>query len=293
MYRDINEFSKSLKKKVTSDFYNGDHVKYIARAHDLSINEVLAILGDRSVDAKRLRRELSTCDINDDRFIVIADTHIGSTRMDMSMLDYVYDYAKRAGINHIFHAGDLLQSTMRPTNPRLRDEYKQITYTVDHYPHVDGIKTYILFGNHDFHTLIKDDHYLKVLKSRKDFDILGFKRAYFTWNKYLLNIRHEIDKYKIEIPNVDTEAMLCGHRHEFYVHGHDKIMLPCLCGDVKNYHTSLSLPGFIEVYRDKDKLRIITHSFLPENYDERIFEGEPRKVKMEYSRKLNKNFKIG
>ena len=293
MYRDINEFSKSLKKKVTSDFYNGDHVKYIACAHDLSINEVLAILGDRSVDAKRLRRELSTCDINDDRFIVIADTHIGSTRMDMSMLDYVYDYAKRTGINHIFHAGDLLQSTMRPTNQRLRDEYKQITYTVDHYPHIDGIKTHILFGNHDFHTLIKDDHYLKVLKSRKDFDILGFKRAYFTWNKYLLNIRHEIDKYKIEIPNVDTEAMLCGHRHEFYVHGHDKIMLPCLCGDVKNYHTSLSLPGFIEVYQDKDKLKIITHSFLPENYEERIFEGEPRKVKMEYSRKLNKNFKIG
>jgi predicted phosphodiesterase len=293
MYKEIGDFSSSIKKKIAAEFYQGKHVKNIAHDHELSVNEVLAVLNDRSVDSKRLRRELSTVDIFEDRFIVIADTHIGSIRMDMEMIKYVYEYAKKAGIKNIFHAGDLIQSTMRPTNPQLRDEYKQITYLIDNYPEVQGITTHVLFGNHDFHTLKKDDNLIKVIDSRTDFNILGFKRAYFTWNKYLLNIRHEIDKYKLEIPNVDTQVMLCGHRHEFYVHGHDKVMLPCLCGDVKNYHTSLSLPGFIEVFKDGDKLRIVSHSFLPENYEERIFESDPRKVTLDYSRKLNKNFKIG
>ena len=292
MIKDVKDFSNTLRKKIAGEYYKGHPVKRIAHDYNLTINEVLAILVDKNVDAKKLRNELSVLDITDDRFIVIADTHIGSTRTDMQMIEYVYEYARTYGIKHILHAGDLIQSTMRPTNPKLRDEYKQVMYLVDRYPEVNGITTHILFGNHDFHTLYKDDNYLKVISSRKDFDILGFKRAYFTWNKYLLNIRHEIDKYKVDIPNVDTQAMLCGHRHEFFIHGHDKIMLPCLCGDVKNYHTSLSLPGFIEVFKDKDKLRIATHSFLPEDYDERIFEGIPRKVTLEYSRKLNKNFKV-
>jgi len=186
----------------------------------------------------------------------------------------------------------LIQSTMRPTNPKLRDETKQILYTVENYPCVDGITTHILFGNHDFHTLKKDDNYIKVINSRPDFDVIGFKRAYFTWNKYLLNVRHETEKYRLEIPNVDTELMLCGHRHEFYVHGHDKIMVPCLCRDVKNYHKSLSLPGFLELYMDKDKLKMLVHEFPYKDYEERIFKEEANKVTHGFSKKLNKNFKV-
>ena len=292
MIINIDDVKGSLKKKIASEFYQKKHVSDIAREYNLSINEVLAILNNKSVDSKRLRRELSTVDIHDDSFIVIADTHIGSANMDMEMIESVYEYAKLRGIRHVFHAGDLIQSTMRPTNPKLRDETRQILYLVDNYPEVDGITTHILLGNHDFHTLKKDDNYLRCINSRRDFDVLGFKRAYFTWNKYLLNLRHEVDKYKMEIPNVDTQLMLCGHRHEFYVHGHDKIMIPCLCGDIKNYHTSLSLPGFLEVFQDGDKLRVAVHSFLPIDYEEKMFEPVANKVQIEYARKLNKNFKV-
>lgn len=292
MYKDINDFSNTLKKKITGEFYQGKKVRELALEHELSINEILAILNSKSVDPKVLRKQLSTLDLNVDRFIVIADTHIGSTYQDFEFINYVYEYAKKQGITHILHAGDLIQSTIRPTNPKLRNETVQLNYLVDNYPDIDGITTHILLGNHDFHTLEKDDEYFKVIKSRKDFDILGFKRAYFTWNKYLLNIRHEISHYKLNIPNVDTELMLCGHRHEFNVHGADKVMVPCLCDEVKNYGTSLSLPGFIEVYRDKDKLKILAHSFNAENYKEKIFSTNDQIVEHAYSRKLINSFII-
>ena len=70
-------------------------------------------------------------------------------------------------------------------------------------------------------------------------------------------------------------------------------MTPCLCGDVKNYHTSLSLPGFLEIFKDGDKLRIVTHRFAPIDYEEKIFEPVANIVQFDYSRKLNKNFKVG
>jgi predicted phosphodiesterase len=292
MYKNIDDFSLGMRKKIAGEFFGGSSVQKIMIKHGLTRNEVLAILNDRKVDAKRLRYELSTFDMKGDKFIAIADTHIGSIYEDMDLLNYIYDYACSINVTDIVHGGDVIQSTMRPTNPKLRNEYQQLVYTVDHYPERKGIRTHICLGNHDFHTLAKDDEYIKVLESRKDFDIIGFKRAYFTWNKYLLNVKHEINKYGLDIPNYDTQAMICGHRHEPYVHGHDKIMLPCACRDVKNYHEKLSLPGFFEIQKVKDNMVIISHEFLPVNYDEKEFEEIPRKVTRIYKRKLNKNFKL-
>lgn len=291
MIKDLSELSSSKKKHITGEFYQGKSINDIAYNHNIFPNEVLAILKDRTVDAKSIKKVLPLFEINDDSFIIISDTHIGSTKFDINLLYYVYQYAKQKGIKHIIHAGDLIQSTMRPTIPSLRDEVKQLIYTVENYPEMKDINTHILLGNHDFHTLIKEPEYIKVLATRKDFDILGFKRAYFTWKNYLLSVRHDIDKYNVDMPHEDSEMMFCGHRHEYFVHGQDKLMLPCLCCDVKNYHNELSLPGFIEVYKKNDKLCTIVHEFPYEDYENRIFQ-KVAKTRPGYSRKLIQTFKI-
>ncbi len=292
MYKNINDFSMGLRKKIAGEYFGGSSVEKLMIEYGLTRNEVLSILNDRKVDAKRLRYELSSLDLKGDRLIVLSDTHIGSIYADDDMVNYIYDYAEKIGVHDVLHGGDLIQSTMRPTDPKLRDEYKQLTYTVDHYPKRKGIYTHICFGNHDLHTLEKDDEYIKILESRKDFNLLGFKKVYFTWNKYLFTIRHDIPLYRLEVPNYETQTMVCGHRHEPYVHGHDKVMTACACRDVKNYHEKLSLPGFFELRIINDNVVIISHEFLPIDYDKRIFEEEARKVNKIYKRKLNKNFKL-
>ena len=291
MIKDLSELSASKKKHIVGEYYQGKSINDIAYNHNLFPNEILSILKEKSVHPNNLKKVLPTFDISDNHFIIISDTHIGSTKFDTYMLSYAYKYAKQNGIKHVIHAGDLIQSTMRPTVNSLREETKQLFYTVENYPDINGITTHILFGNHDFHTLMKEDEYVKVLATRKDFDLLGFKRAYFTWNKYLLSVRHDVDKYNIEIPNVDSEMMFCGHRHEYYVHGQDKLMLPCLCCDVKTYHSDLSLPGFIEVYLFKDKLCTMVHEFPYEDYENRLFK-KVTKARQGYSRKLIQTFKI-
>lgn len=292
LYKKIDDFSMSMRKKIAGEFFSGASVESLMIKNGLTRNEVLAILNDRKVDAKRIRYELSTCDLKGDKLIALADTHIGSIYQDDDMMNFIYDYAASIGVTDILHAGDLIQSTMRPRNPKLSNEYQQLVYTVDHYPERNGITTHICFGNHDYHTLEKNDDYIKVLEARKDFDILGFKRAYFTWNKYLFNLRHEIAGYKLEIPNYDTQGIISGHRHEPFVHGHDKVMCACSCRDVKNYHDKLSLPGFFELQKVKDNFVIVSHEFLPINYDEKEFEKIARKVEKIYKRKFNNNFKL-
>lgn len=256
MISNLNQVETIIIKKVISDYEDGMPINNVAGKYTLERNVVLAILNER-VRVK----DLPNARIRGTSFIVIGDTHFGSELEKIIYLEYVYDYARKNGIKSIIHAGDLIQSTMRPVMNKYVNQSKQINHLVDDYPYDETITNYILFGNHDFHTLYKEDYYLKVIKKRKDFNLLGFKRAYLSWQKFLICVDHPIDKYKINIPNVNPLMRFIGHSHDFHISSPNNIYTPPLSLDQKYHNYGIPWPGFIVVNRNGDNADIYLLTF--------------------------------
>lgn len=176
----------------------------------------------------------------EEKIIIISDTHLGSIYENIDYLKQVYEYATIYNIKTILHAGDLIQSTKRNVKNKYRNEYSQICHVIDSYPEDINIQNYILFGNHDYHTLKKDDEYQKLLSTRRDFTFLGTKRAYLNWQNNIISLLHQTPKYNIKVPNLDTLINFCGHSHKLLIH-EKSIHVPTLSDDLKEE----SLPGFL------------------------------------------------
>lgn len=187
--------------------------------------------------------ELNIPTIEEQKIIIISDTHLGSIYENIDYLKQVYEYAKKHNIKIILHTGDLIQSVARNVSNKYRNEYKQIIHVIEDYPHDEDIMNYLSLGNHDYHTLRKDSEYLETLKTRKDFNILGFKRNYVLWQGNVIGLIHETPKYKIEIPKLKTLYDFHGHSHKFTNHKGHRILVPPLSDDLKFD----SLPGFLVV----------------------------------------------
>ena len=191
--------------------------------------------------------------INDDSFVAISDTHIGSTLEKKYYLDCVYEYVTKYGINDIVHCGDILQSTILPYKPEYNSVHKQIDHLLNIYPQDTTVTNHMLLGNHDFHALRGNPELLKVLQSRKDFNIMGFKRAYIEWGELLFSVFHDIKKYHNNLPDIKVDFYLSGHRHNLRVK-ENSVNVPSLSMDVKHYGESQSYPGFLNIQKEDDAI---------------------------------------
>lgn len=263
MIRSLDEIDSIIIDRVIKDYEKSKMpINNIAGKYSLERNVVLAILGNRV----RLK-ELPNGYIKGNTFIAIGDTHIGSKLEKMTYLDYVYDFAIKNNITDIVHAGDLIQSTIKPVQKEFVTDRAQLEHVIKNYPFDESIKNHILFGNHDFHTLNKSPRYYRILSSRKDFNLLGFKRAYLNWQKYLICIDHPIRKYRIEIPNQDPLLRIIGHSHSFHMGEPNNIYTPSLCLDQKYYSNQIPYPGFLVISRVDNETQITLYVFKDHIYD--------------------------
>ena len=203
-------------------------------------------LKDINVPQEDLKKILPVININDDKIILISDTHYGSLYENYDYIKLVYEFADNNSINHIIHGGDFIQGTYAPLNNKKLNIYEQLIDTLSKYPNETSIQNYILLGNHDYLLIRKSiDIAFKIFSLRKDIKILGLKQAYINWKKYLISINHRVPKIDIHIPRVETQIKFYGHRHEFnYKNGYKKVFLPSLSDDIK-YYGNIVYPGFI------------------------------------------------
>lgn len=251
----IEEYDDRFRNNVIRKYYNLRDLNKLERHFNLSRNEVLAILIEAGVKDNELKSVCSSFNFYDDSFIVISDTHFGSKLENEDYLKEVYNFALKLGIKHIFHTGDLLQSTIKPVNPRYSDVITQANHMLDIYPESKKVTNHILLGNHDLHAIEKKNDVFKILSSRKDFDILGFKKVYFKWNNYLLSMSHDLDKYHLKLPNINQLIRFAGHRHSLNIVGDSTIFSPTLSDDLKYYNSS-SEPGFLFVIKENDRMKV-------------------------------------
>ena len=127
---------------------------------------------------------------------VIGDTHIGSKYFREDFLNSFYEYAKKQGIKHIIHAGDIIDGvsvystqTSQLANFTIDD---QVNKVIQDYPH---LKTYFILGNHDMKQYQKGNsiHPGKVISSnRKDMKWIGdfYSRLQLGKSRIFIDVVH-------------------------------------------------------------------------------------------------------
>ena len=117
---------------------------------------------------------------NEFKFIVIADTRLGSKYQQLSTLNSIYRKGYEEGYHHVFLCGNISAGVYNLKDDRsdmnfINDAYEQIDYIVKYYPQVEGIKTYLVNGKTDYKHLKKNITSIgkKLAEGRDDFVYLG------------------------------------------------------------------------------------------------------------------------
>ena len=225
----------------------------IAELTQLSFQEVLYIL-NKKIENLPAEELVSFATISDEKILIISDTHIGSKYENFEYINEAYNYALNNGIRTVIHGGDLIQSTIDNVQSQYVNQTKQIEHVVEDYPVHDGFRNYILLGNHDFQTFKKDSSYLQLLERRKDFHIMGFKRAYLTWLGDLISVYHTTKKYHISMPAAYNILSLRGHSHKLSYNKENCIHIPTLSDDLIMNRDAR--PGFLVGTKKEDYLTV-------------------------------------
>lgn len=237
-------FTNAEKDEILSLYKESKDIDAMIRETALTKEEILAILLSKGIPNKELSSHAISTEINANKILIIADTHLGSQLENIDYIQMAYNYARENNIHTVIHLGDVFQSTMKNVNPKFIRPQSQVEKALSIFPYYENITTYFLFGNHDFHLFKKDETFLQECKTIPNLRIIGFKKAFVSWKNTIISLHHPIRAYNLQIPNRKEEVMLFGHRHELHLK-EDKICLSTLSDDTKEYGTGKGIPGFL------------------------------------------------
>ena len=153
--------------------------------------------------------------------VVIADTHIGSIKENVTYLNQLYNYCTKKNIHIIFHCGDILDGTFGEAKKNYNG-MEQVNSFLNVYPFDQNIINIAILGNHDFSLLEQDGiDFENVLNSyRHDFLTLGYHQGILKIkNDYLVLIHKKTtNQYSQEyLKNFENKKgntlILEGHHH--------------------------------------------------------------------------------
>lgn len=121
-----------------------------------------------------------TDDSNEFKFIAISDPRLGSKYQQLSILNDIYTKGAEMGYNNVILCGNVSAGLYSLTDPNAEtifadDTYSQIDYIVNHYPQIEGMKTYFITGKRDGKHLKNEkiDIGKRIAEQRDDMIYLG------------------------------------------------------------------------------------------------------------------------
>lgn len=200
--------------------------------------------------------------INQRKCLIISDNHLGRLRKGEEVSEVLqnerglfnaYMHAYNHGIFNIIHLGDLIEGNSFLGQPRIEIVKKQVEYLGNFYSQLPPIKTYLLYGNHDFNSIIYDGIGLDFYKCCYRMELIGLKLSYINFCGSTLKLFHECSQasaYKtMKLPSHVLE--LSGHSHTYdYWEEVRRLRVPSLsCAS-----DFLSEIGFLEMIDEGDVL---------------------------------------
>ena len=128
---------------------------------------------------------------------IVSDTHIGSTKQQITALRDFYRYADERGVVAYLHAGDMLEGIHQAHRDAAYEQYAhgvdaQVDAVVEQYPTSANGKTLFVDGNHDdwaFQNVGVTSG--KVLAARRpDFTYLGYHSAFVSVGPVRFLVQH-------------------------------------------------------------------------------------------------------
>lgn len=194
--------------------------------------------------------------------IVFSDMHIGNIDSDIRLLEPVYEYAIKNGINYMLVCGDNVEGDYTSCKRSIETLEDQVKTIIEQYPYDESIKNIMIFGNHDQHSLLNGglDVMEEIRNNRKDFVLLGYGQGNVNLKNDSLVLFHKLgaDSH----PNTDygEKIILSGHGHIMKTKIREQLWL---CIPTLSYvsidRTKQIIPGFVEleVQFEKDKFEYV------------------------------------
>lgn len=224
----INENANLEKIKEETKLYNSQLLIHLRSLKNkgYNIEKELCVNGLRFKLNKTISENNSINLITNNKcfkFIVISDTHICSINEQLEKIEQLYDYAIKRKINHIFHAGDIIEGVYRETInnsdvTKIDNVIKQIEYLIKYYPKRTEIITSYILGNHDIHSIrIEGIDISKIIENKRlDMYMLGYIQSDININNRKIVISHPSypDNYSIEKCKYNNPDLIFnGHYH--------------------------------------------------------------------------------
>lgn len=196
------------------------------------------------------------------RLIAISDVHIGNVASDINLLNMVYDYAKCNNINIILNCGDLVEGVHTSDKCFLHSIDSQLEFLIKNYPYDKSINNYILFGNHDYHSIYYDglDISKTINNARYDLIPVGYGDRFIGLKNDILALNHKLSVTNNKSIPEECKLILSGHGHLMQTKSYDRlyIRIPTL-SNVSPDKTKSVIPGFVDlkICFDKGKIEFV------------------------------------
>ena len=212
----------------------GISISEIADCYDLTIERINNILVrfDDIIDptiCKAILEHYSQFKIDDNKAIIISDTHVGSHYDYLALFDTIFNYCSKNDIKNIIHAGDFVEG-----NSYIYNRKDSVDVQIENILKIfnqNGLpKMFYLYGNHDYNLEIHESIYLKdILKDLKNLIYIGKGNSYVQLNDNdPINICHELSYGETYTPKIQTNLKLEGHHHSYSFFDNGVVHLPPL-----------------------------------------------------------------
>ena len=238
--------------------------------------DISLIDGKRIVEKKSHRKKFDTEvkppmeELHQKTFGIVSDTHYGSIYSQPSMVNtFAYECYNR-GITDMFHVGDICDGDYSRIRPIHNSEVfvygatGHLLYTAKTLPKYPGMLWRGITGSHDQTNLFNYgvDFGKELEKLRPDFIYLGQDRAYFNYDKCVIELFHpgggtsrilstKPQNNQDQLPfDKRVDLSLWGHYHKNYYmnyNGVHTILLPCNV-DQSSYMMKNQLPNLMGDY---------------------------------------------
>lgn len=201
------------------------------------------------------------------RCLVISDLHVGNVRSDLNLVNYVYEYAAKEGINYILVCGDNIEGDYSTDQKYIDDFFGQTEELIERYPYDKSINNIMIFGNHDYHALKENgfDILKRIKNSRHDIIPIGYGQGNVNVKGDSLILYHQLAKDFSPRINNNEKIIISGHGHMMKTKIRDELWLciPTL-SYVSTDKTKDVVPGFVEldIDIDKDKFEFVNSKHI-------------------------------
>lgn len=182
--------------------------------------------------------------------IFISDLHIGSFFEQPVLLKKVYEYAKTHDCHLIFNGGDLIDGEYpdlpyQPKNPTVESQVKKVLRI---YPYDPSIINFMLYGNHDYRSLIeKGFDVARYLEERRyDLISMGYGECIVHLQDDAIAITHDLKKMSKNVVPNNVSAVYRGHSHKSKTRDNKIIYIPALSEPDSSAYEFRPLAGFLE-----------------------------------------------